>query len=173
MIHEQDGLRARRLDGRPGKGGTVSPVPSMLRLFRENVRSYQPEGLALETGDPQVALDNINRLRQMGLAISQIHVRPTGALFLFTGGEQYYTPALRAGGDGLETEILAELAAECRWGDLEELLDFYHSLPPDFEGPLPDLLPLDSDDLESGAPRLLRYPVGNGQTGTDAPRTRT
>jgi hypothetical protein len=109
----------------------------MLQLFREGVRSYQPEGLATETGLPQTALNNINRLRQTGLVISQIHVRPTGTLFLFSTGEQYYTPALRVGGDGRETEILAELAADAGWGPLEELLDLYHSIPTNWEGPLP------------------------------------
>jgi hypothetical protein len=72
--------------------------------------------------------------------ISAIHVRPTGALFLFATGEQYYTPALRVGGDGRETEGLAELAADSGWGDLEELLDMYHGIPREWEGPLPDTL---------------------------------
>lgn len=143
MSNDRIDSRATRLDmERVG----VSPVSAMLRLFRDGARNYQPEGLAAETGDPQVALRNINHLRQAGRTISQIHVRPSGALFLFATGEHYYTPALRVGGDGRETEILAELAADSGWGDLVELLDLYHGIPQNWEGPLPDLL---KDDAAS------------------------
>lgn len=127
--------------GKEERSAGVRPTSEMLRLFREGIPTYQPDGLAQETGIPQVALDNINRLRRSGLAISAIHVRPSGALFLFATGEQYYTPALRVGGDGRETEILAEIAADSGWGDLEELLDLYHGIPQDWEGALPDALP--------------------------------
>ena len=36
----------------------TDPISPMLRLFRDGVTSYQPEiqGLALESGDPQVSL---------------------------------------------------------------------------------------------------------------------
>jgi hypothetical protein len=161
VSHQQRGWQVNRLDEPPGKGDdAVSPMPTMLRLLSEKVRSHHPVGLAAETGDPQTALDNISRLMQMGLVIAQIHVRPTGTLVLFRTGEQYYSPALCVGGDGRETEILAELAAESGWGDLVELLDCYHSIPRDYEGPLPNLLPDDRDNL-----RKRLSPLGNGQTG--------
>lgn len=120
---------------------SIPHTTEMLRLFREGVTSYQPTGLAAETGDPNVARENIHRLRQMGLVIASVLFRPTGVLFLFSTGEQYYTPALRVGGDGRETEILAELMAEAGWGDLEELLETYHGIPVTREGTLPDALP--------------------------------
>lgn len=130
----------------------------MLRAFLAEVRAYQPEGLEPETGEPQTALSNINRLRSQGLVIAQIRVRPTGALVIFSTGEQFYTPALRVGGDGRETEILAEIAAEAGWGDLEELLDCYHAIDPAYEGPLPDLLP-DDVPLTCPLPNCpLRHP---------------
>ena len=59
--------------------GLVSP---MLRLFRAGTVPYQPEmdGLALETGDPQVSLENLQRLMGAGLGIVDFLVRPTGVL---------------------------------------------------------------------------------------------
>lgn len=123
---------------------TVPTESLMLRLFREGAECYQPAGpvadLAAEhVGRPETADENIHRLLRSGLVISQIHVRPTGTLFLFSTGEQYYTPALRVGGDGRETEALAEIAAESGWGDLVELLDHFHATPREWIGPLPAL----------------------------------
>ena len=117
---------------------SMVPIQSeMLRLFHEGIRQYQPAGnLLAETGEPNVSLQNINRLRDTGLTIAEMLVRPTGTLILFTTGEQYYAPALRVGGDGRETEILAELAAETGWDDFATLADHYHALPADWEGPL-------------------------------------
>ena len=56
---------------------TSGPVSSMLRLFRDGVASYQPaiQGFDLETGDPQVSLDNVQRLVDAGLVISDFLVR--------------------------------------------------------------------------------------------------
>ncbi|MHB8107982.1 MAG: hypothetical protein ACYDH4_11240 [Candidatus Cryosericum sp.] len=116
----------------------MNTVSDMLRMFRTGTTQYEPAGLAPETGDPQTALENINRLLATGLLISQIHVRPTGSFFLFATGEQYYTPALRVGHPGRETEILAEIATSIGWGDPERLLACYASIPADYVGALPD-----------------------------------
>ena len=119
-----------------------TPLQSeMLRLFQTGAASYQPDaetdGLAAETGDPRVALDNLHRLLRSGRSIIDALTRPTGTLFLFSTGEQYYTPALRVGQDGDATLGLAEIVAESGFGDVEEIDAFYASLPADFEGRLP------------------------------------
>lgn len=159
MIHEQLGSQISRHDGLPSKGcDAVSLVPTMLLMFRENARAYQPEGLAAETGDPNAAIANVHRLLREGRVITRIHVSLSGTLFAFTDFTLYYTPALRAGGDGRETEGLAEIAHAAGWGDLEELLDLYHALD-QYEGDLPDVLPDDRDNLRSCPSRLF-----NGQT---------
>ncbi|MEN6406066.1 MAG: hypothetical protein ABFC77_06295 [Thermoguttaceae bacterium] len=131
----------------------------MLRLFRSGAQTYQPEGLEAETGDPRVSRRNIHRLRQDGLDIAALVVRPTGTLVIFTTGEQYYAPALRVGGDGRETEILAELASESGWGDYKELLEMYHAIPQDWIGPLPSLAQGDQDDPEHGPCRRPNCPL--------------
>lgn len=130
-----------------------TPLQSeMLRLFQTGAASYQPDGisdgLAAETGDPKVAAANIRRLLASGRMIIDALIRPTGTLFMFSTGEQYYTPALRLGQDGLPTALLAEIANEAGYGDLEELLENYTAMSADFEGHLPDFRPdprLDAD----------------------------
>ena len=46
-------------------------ISPMLRLFQEGAKSYQPEmkGLACETGDPQVSLENLKRILAEGPVI--------------------------------------------------------------------------------------------------------
>ena len=48
------------------------PISPMLRLFRDGAASYQPEidGLAFESGDPQVSLENVQRMIDAGLVIA-------------------------------------------------------------------------------------------------------
>ncbi len=116
-------------------------ISEMLQLFQTGATSYQPSGMIFESGDPLVTDANIHRLLSQGRVIMDALVSPVGVLFIFTGGEQYYTPALRLGADGLPTEKLAEIAAEAGYGDLEELLDYYSGLPATFTGHLPDLRP--------------------------------
>jgi len=118
-------------------------ISTMLRLFREGAKSYQPalNGLAAETGDPQISLENVRRLMASGLLIRDILVKPTGALVTFSLGEQYYAPGLRVGTKGPATEALARIAAEARFGSYEDLLSFYQDLPPDWDDVLPDLDP--------------------------------
>ena len=101
----------------------------MDRLFLAGATSYQPEGLSEETGDPKVAFSNLNRLLAQGCIIKEIQCRPTGVLIVFKCGKHYYTSAFRVGGDGLETEYLAEIAAKAGFGPLEQLLDAYHEIP--------------------------------------------
>lgn len=123
-----------------------TPLQSeMLRLFQTGAAEYQPDGtadgLAAETGDPKIAAANIRRLLATGRLIIDALTRSTGTLFLFSTGEQYYTPALRLGQDGLPTALLAEIANEAGYGDLVELLENYTAMPADFEGHLPDFRP--------------------------------
>jgi len=117
-------------------------VSSMLRLFREGVQDYQPgtEELAHETGDPQVSLENLERILTARLLIQYILVRPTGVLFTFSTGEQYYAPGFRVGTKELATEALARIAAKGRFGSFERLLRHYQSLAPNYEGPLLPLI---------------------------------
>jgi hypothetical protein len=119
------------------------PIGPMLRLFRDGAASYQPEieGLALESGDPQVSLENLQRMVAAGLVIADFMVRPTGVLVVFATGEQYYAPGLRVGTTGLATEALAHLAAQAGFGPEERLLNFYQKLPESYSGKLPDVNP--------------------------------
>ncbi len=119
-------------------------VGSMLRLFRDGVQSYQPEGdgLAPECGDPQRSLENVQRILDAGLAIRDILVRPTGAFFIFSGGEEYYAPGFRVGLENpTQCEALAQIAAKARFGSYEDLLRHYRALPADYIGPLYPLIP--------------------------------
>jgi len=123
-------------------------ISPMLRLFREGAKAYQPEmkDLAPETGDPQVSLENLQRILTAGPVIWKILVRPTGVLVLFDGGEQFYAPGLRVGTDGPATEALARIAAEAKFGTYERLLRFYRHLPESWSEELPDTIP-DSESL--------------------------
>jgi hypothetical protein len=114
----------------------------MLRLFRDGVASYQPaiQGLDPETGDPQISRDNIQRMIDAGLVISDFLVRPTGVLVMFATGEHYYAPGLRVGTPGLATDALAHFAAKAGFGPEEELRQIYHDLPNDsYKGQLVNL----------------------------------
>jgi hypothetical protein len=116
-------------------------ISPMLRLFREGAKSYEPEGdgMAPETGDPQVSLENLRRIMATGRKIREILVKPTGVLVTFNGDEQFYAPGLRVSTDGPATEALARIAAEAGFGPYDELLTFYHDLPADWDDPLPDM----------------------------------
>jgi hypothetical protein len=117
-------------------------ISPMLRMFRDGVQDYQPEGkgLAHETGDAQVSWENVERILDAGLRVQTILVRPTGTLVLFTGGEQYYAPGLRVGTDGPATEGLARLAAKAQFGKFTPLLRHLRAIEPDFCGPIYPLL---------------------------------
>lgn len=123
-------------------------ISPMLRLFREGAKSYQPEmnGLAPETGDPKVSLENLRQIVAAGPVIWNILVRPTGVLVLFDGGEQFYAPGLRVGTNGPATEALARIAADAGFGDYERLLRFYRHLPEswceELPKPIPDTEPM-------------------------------
>ena len=68
-----------------------TPVATeMLRLFQSGAATYQPEGLAFESGDPKVAAANLRQLLGSGRMIIDVLCRPTGTLFLLSTGEQYY-----------------------------------------------------------------------------------
>jgi hypothetical protein len=116
-------------------------ISPMLRLFQEGATSYQPEfnGLALETGDPQVSLENVRKVIATGRVIQHILVRPTGALVMFSTGEHFYAPGLRVATEGPATEALARIAAEAGLGAYDQLLPFYQDLEADYEGQLPGL----------------------------------
>ena len=88
-------------------------VSTMLRLFREGVQDYQPatKELSRETGDPQVSLANLERILAAKLRIQHILIRPTGVLFTFSTGEQFYATGFRVGTDTPATEGLAQIAA--------------------------------------------------------------
>lgn len=118
-------------------------ISPMVRLFREGAKSYQPgcDGLACESGDPQVSLENIHRVVAAGPMIREMLVKPTGVLVLFDGGEQYYAPGLRVGTNGPATEALARIAAEAGFGAYDRLLSFYQHLPETYSGQLPNLIP--------------------------------
>jgi hypothetical protein len=113
-------------------------VSAMLRLFRDGVANYRPaiQGLEPETGDPQVSLDNLERLIASGLGIVDFLVRPTGVLALFLTGEQYYAPGLRVGTHGLATTALAYLAGKSGFGPEEHLRRLYQDLEPEYKGQL-------------------------------------
>jgi hypothetical protein len=119
-----------------------SMVSVMLRLFRDGVQSYQPETkeLARETGDPQVSLENMERILAARLLIQYILIRPAGVLFTFSTGEQFYATGLRAGTRGPATEALAQIAAKARFGSYERLLRHLQCLAPDYDGPLLPLI---------------------------------
>src|SRR3989339_465029 len=121
----------------------IDPISPMLRLFRDGATSYQPaiEELAFESGDPQVSLDNLQRMIDSGLVIAEFMVRPTGSLVLFASGEQDYAPGLRVGTSSFATQALAQLAAQAGFGPEERLLNFYRNLPETYKGKLPDLNP--------------------------------
>ena len=119
-------------------------VSTMLRLFREGVQDYQPatKELSRETGDPQVSLTNLERILAANLRIQHILIRPTGVLFTFSTGEQFYATGFRVGTDTSATEGLARIAAKARFGSLERLLRHCRCLARDYDGPL---LPLIQD----------------------------
>ena len=74
--------------------------------------------------------------------VRDILVRPTGALFIFSGGEEYYAPGLRVGLENpTQCEALAQIAAKARFGSYEDLLRHYRDLPADYIGPLYPLIP--------------------------------
>jgi hypothetical protein len=116
-------------------------ISPMLRLFHEGATRYQPEfdGLAPETGDPQVSLENLRKIVAAGRAIRDILVKPTGVLVTFSLGEHFYAPGLRVGTAGPATEALARIAAEAGFGPYEELVSFYRDLPESYDDVLPDL----------------------------------
>jgi len=116
----------------------IHHVSDMLRLFRDGVQDYKPaiQELEPETGDPQVSLDNIQRLTQAGLGIVDFLIRPTGVLVLFLSGEQYYAPGLRVGTSGLATTALAHLAAKAGFGPEDHLRRLYRDLETDYKGQL-------------------------------------
>jgi len=115
----------------------------MLRLFQEGAKSYQPDfnGLALESGDPQVSLENVRKVMATGRVIEHIMVRPTGALVMFSTGEHFYAPGLRVATEGPAVEALARIAAEAGLGPFDQLFTFYQDLEADYEGQLPGLGP--------------------------------
>lgn len=117
------------------------PIGPMLRLFRDGAANYQPaiQGLAFESGDPQVSLDNVQRMVDAGLVIADFLVKPTGVLVLFATGEQYYAPGLRVGTADLATEALARFAAKAGFGPEERLLQVYRDLPTSYSGQLVNL----------------------------------
>lgn len=119
-------------------------ISPMLRLFRDGIQDYQPEisELTRETGDPQISYENVERLLAAGLLIQHILVCPTGTLFYFSTGEQFYAPGLRVGVGGRAPEALAQIAAKARFGPFDRLLRHCRALPEDYDGPL---LPLISD----------------------------
>jgi hypothetical protein len=118
-------------------------ISPMLQLFREGAKSYQPEidGLALETGDAPVSLENVHKLIATGRAIQSILVKPIGALVMFSSGEHFYAPGLRVASEGPATEALARIAADAGLGPYEQLLPFYQDLEADYEGQLPGMNP--------------------------------
>ncbi len=118
---------------------TISP---MLRLFREGAKTYQPDDLAVESGDPQVSLQNMRRLMASGLVVRDILVGKGGVLVLFREGEQFYATGFRVGTQNAATEALARMAAEARFGPYDELLQHYRSMPESYAG---QLLPLLAD----------------------------
>ena len=118
-------------------------ISPMLRLFQEGAKSYQPEidGLALETGDPQVSLENVRKVVATGRVIRDILMKPTGVLVTFSTGEHFYAPGLRVATEGPATEALARIAAEAGLGPYDQLLPFYQDLETDYDGQLPGLNP--------------------------------
>ncbi len=139
---------------------TISTISEMLRLFREGVASYEPAGLAPDTGSPKDALTNLHRLLGQGLVIQDIWVRPTGTLIIFATGEQYYAPGLRVAA-GEETVALAQIAAEAGFGSEEELLDLCRKLPKNYEDKLPSVKPPTPDgEKPAGVRRLEAIKAG-------------
>ena len=141
-------------------------VTEPLRMFREGVQSYQPEnsGIPLESeaGEPQPSLRNLRKLLDAGLAISDIFVRPTGALILFSTGEQYLATGLRIAdaANPARTLALVEVAVKAGFGPWEKLVRMYSNLDADYEGRLPDR----RDALESerdGVEMPSGMPSGN------------
>ena len=139
-------------------------ISPMLRLFQEGAKSYQPEmkGLACETGDPQVSLENLKRILAEGPVIWKILAKPTGVLVLFDGGEQFYAPGLRVGTNGPATEALAQIAAKAEFGTYERLLRFYRHLPESWDDVLPETLPESEPAVRHTAPSGLK-PVRQGK----------
>ena len=121
---------------------TSGPISSMLRLFRDGVASYQPaiDGFDLETGDPQVSLDNVQRLidsRTGNLRFPGSVTRDARDLCL---RRAILRPGLRVGTPGLATDALAHFAAKAGFGPEEELREIYHDLPNDtYKGQLVNL----------------------------------
>jgi hypothetical protein len=118
-----------------------NPIGPMLRLFRDGVAGYQPEieGFVFESGDPQVSLENVQRMIDAGLVVADFLVRPTGVLVLFATGEQYYAPGLRVGTTDSPTNALAHFAAQAGFGPEEQLLPVYRNLPKTYKGQLVNL----------------------------------
>lgn len=146
----------------------ATPLQSeMLRLFQTGAATYQPDGLAAETGDPRVALENLHRLLADSRLIIDALTRPSGTLFIFSTGEQFYTPALRVGQQGDDTEVLAEIAAEAGFGEVEDIFEFYSSLPTEFEGRLPlrEIALVDRLDEKDRAENLQAAPNPHPSSG--------
>lgn len=114
---------------------------AMMRLFQAGAQTYQPEGdgLARETGDPQVSLENVRLMLAAGHRIREMVVKPTGVLVRFDGDCHFYATGFRVGSDGPATEALARIAAEAGFGPYDELLSFYQNLPDSYDSVLPDM----------------------------------
>ena len=113
-------------------------VSSMLRLFRDGA-SYQPEvrrACPRNRRSAGFAGKRPTILMRDRPGIVDILVRPTGVLFVFLGGEQYYAPGLRVGIGEPACEALAQIAAKAGFGSYEDLLRHYRALPADYIGPL-------------------------------------
>jgi hypothetical protein len=114
-----------------GKSQMTQVISEMLALFRSDVPTYQPEhpaGLAEETGDPQVSLEN---LRKLGLVPQDFWIRKGRVLVQFNSGEQYLALGLS------DPRALADLAAKAGMGEADDLFEMYRDLPPEYEGKLP------------------------------------
>lgn len=115
---------------------SVSLRNPMLDLLDQINPTYQPEGMAKETGDPATSLVNVRTLLREGFTFLTMLAGLGGILFIFQTGEMLLATGLSLGG-GPKTEALAQIAEEIGLGCYEERLSFYTSLQ-NYSGPVPN-----------------------------------
>ena len=103
----------------------------------------------METGDPQVSLENLKRiLAEAARSSGKSWRRRAACSCSFDGGEQFYAPGLRVGTSGRRPRPWPMIAAKAEFGPTSGLLRLYRHLPESWTTG-PETLPR---ERASGAP---------------------
>lgn len=109
-------------------------LKSVMLSLSDTDRSYVPDGLEEETGDPGVSTRNIAKLLEGDRFIYHVDLRHGGVLFVFNTFEMYLAKGFNLQ-KGLKA--LTYWASEHGYGPFDELKKFYDAIPKDWLGSLP------------------------------------